>query len=84
MHNVETKNHTRLLPSLTLDRIQYRNYPEYIKAYEEYLENPENEELRNKMELEFNRATMSEEDFKEYLKFEEEINKKNTLHNNGE
>ena len=64
-----------LLPSLTLDRIQYRNYPEYIKAYEEYLENPENEELRNKMELEFNRATMSEEDFKEYLKFEEEINK---------
>jgi hypothetical protein len=57
-----------ILPELTLEKIQYRDNPEYIKAYEEYLKDPQNEDLRNKCELEYNRANLSKEDFYRYEK----------------
>lgn len=61
--------------SLTLMKIQYRDYPEYIKAYEAEMNDPENEELKQKSDLEFHRVTMDTTDFKHYLKYwEEEYN----------
>ncbi len=59
------------LPDLTLQKIQYRNHPEYIKAYEEYLSNPENKELKQKIELEHKKATMTEKEFEIYQKYQE-------------
>ena len=56
-----------LLPELTIIKIQYRNHPDYIKAYEDYLENPQDEELSRIKEVEYFRATMSDEEFKLYL-----------------
>lgn len=55
------------LPDLSITKIQFRNHPDYIKAYEDYLENPQNEELRKRKEIEYNKATMSDEEFKVYL-----------------
>ncbi|NOX46290.1 MAG: hypothetical protein GXO89_04855 [Chlorobi bacterium] len=59
------------VPDLTLQKIQYRNHPEYIKAYEEYLSNQENKELKQKLELEYKKATMTEKEFEIYQKYQE-------------
>lgn len=56
------------LPDFTLEKIQYRNYPNYIKAIDQYLENPNDPELKQKMELEYNKITMTKEEFKIYQK----------------
>jgi uncharacterized membrane protein len=52
--------------TLSLVKIQYRQYPDYIKAYEEYSKNPTNIELQKKVDYEFNRATMSPKEFEYY------------------
>ena len=31
--------------SLTITKIEFRNHPDYIKVYETYLEDPENQEI---------------------------------------
>lgn len=56
------------LSNLTITKIRYRNHPEYIKAYELYLENPQNEEIRQKLHLEYCKATMSKEEYEIFLK----------------
>ena len=63
---------TAIVPDLTITKIQFRNHPDYIKAYEAYLKNPDNEEIRDKMYNELNKATMSEKEFEEYMKHRNE------------
>lgn len=53
---------------VTLVRLQYRNHPAYVQAYERYLEDPKSEIRYQEMRLEFNRMRMTEEEFKEYEK----------------
>ncbi len=60
------------VPELSIIKIQFRNHPNYIKAYEAYLKNPDNEEIRDKMYNELNKATMSEKEFEEYMKHRNE------------
>ena len=48
---------------LAIVKIQFRNHPRYIKAYETYLTNKEDIKLRNVLTVEYYRATMSKEEF---------------------
>jgi len=59
------------LSNLTIAKVRFRNHPDYIKAYEMYLDNPQDEQLRQKLHLEYLRATMSKEEVEIYLKQEE-------------
>lgn len=61
-----------LVPNLTIIKIQFRNHPGYIKAYELYLENPRDEALMKNLDIEYHRATMSKEEFEMYLKATEQ------------
>ena len=58
------------LPDLTITKIQFRNHPDYIKAYEDYLKNPQNEGLRKNMDVEYHKATMTDEEFNMYMKYQ--------------
>lgn len=67
------------LPTIELVKLQYRNSPSYIKAFEENNLYPTNVSER-KLDLEYHRACMNEEDFKqyeEYLKQQNEYIKHN-------
>ncbi|MCU4166090.1 hypothetical protein [Carboxylicivirga caseinilyticus] len=69
-----------LISELTIAKIRFRNYPEYIHIIEALSADPQNEELRTKEEIEFYRITMSEEEFESYMKYRENQNKEeNTL-----
>lgn len=57
-----------LTPNLSIIRLQYRNHPAYIEAYSRYLEEPTNEAVIRKKELEYHRITMSPEEFALYEK----------------
>ena len=57
-----------LLPTLEIVKLQYRNKPEYIKAFENNSLYPSDESER-KLDLEYHRATMNAEDFKMYEEF---------------
>ena len=57
------------ISELTIVKFKFRNYPEYIKIYEAHINDPQNEELRIKNEIEFYRITMSEEEFKTYMDY---------------
>lgn len=63
------------LPEVTLVRFQYRNHPEYIKAYEQWNNNPEDKSIKRKLDIEYYRATLSEESFKKYMEYSERQNK---------
>ncbi|MFA6201440.1 MAG: hypothetical protein WC679_13645 [Bacteroidales bacterium] len=63
-------------PNLPIERIRYGNHPAYIKALENYLNHPDNPELKEKEHTEYLRATLSKEDFDMYLKYENETNQK--------
>lgn len=54
------------LSEFSLVKLQYRNHPGYIEAYAKYLEDPRNEELQRKKELEYYRIILTEEEFKMY------------------
>ena len=56
-----------VISNSALARIQLRNNPDYIKAYEEYQKDPQNMELRKKMNLEYYKATVSKEEYELYL-----------------
>ena len=58
-----------LISDLTIIKIQFRNHPDYIKAYELYMTNPQDESLIKNLDIEYHRATMSKEDFEMYLKY---------------
>jgi uncharacterized membrane protein len=57
-----------LLPSLFFVKLQYRNYPDYIKAYEAHEKDPHNRELRENLDIEYYR-TISEEAAENHIKF---------------
>lgn len=54
-------------PALTIVKFQFRNHPDYIKAYEQYGINPKDEMLSHKVEIEYKRATMTKQDFEKYM-----------------
>lgn len=56
-------------PELTILKIQYRNHPDYVKAFEASRMHPESMELREKMDIEYSRATMSADEFEAYRQF---------------
>jgi hypothetical protein len=58
-----------ILSDLSIIKLQFRNHPGYIKAYELYMNDPENETLVRNLDLEYQRATMSPEDFELYLMY---------------
>lgn len=47
------------ISDLTIVKIQYRGHPDYIKAYELYMANPKNIALKNNLDLEYQRISMS-------------------------
>jgi hypothetical protein len=55
-------------PALTIVKFQFRNHPDYIKVYEQYANNPKDEMLRQKLGIEYRRATMTQRDFENYMK----------------
>lgn len=54
------------LSSEKIEKFQYRNYPRYIEALDNYIENPENIELQNRLEVERMRVHLRAEEFKAY------------------
>lgn len=57
-----------LTPALAIVKFQFRNHPDYIKVYEQYNNNPQDEMLRHKVGIEYRKATMTKEDFENYMK----------------
>lgn len=55
--------------SLSIVKTQFRNHPQYIQAYELYEKDPIDPILIEKLDLEYHRATMTPEDFENYLKY---------------
>lgn len=55
-------------PALAIVKFQFRNHPDYIKIYEQCANNPKDEMLRQKLGIEYRRATMTQQDFENYLK----------------
>ncbi len=64
-----------LLPILTIIKFQYRDYPDYIKAYENYLSDPKNESLKNEKDIQYYKMVMTEEEFKSFLEYEKKLDK---------
>jgi hypothetical protein len=56
------------IPTYELVKIQYRNKPTYIKAFEENELHP-SQKSRQKLELEYMRTTLNDKQFKEYEDF---------------
>ena len=46
----------------TIIKIQYRNYPAYIKAYERLMDDPSSFEAREQLEIEYNKIIMPREE----------------------
>jgi hypothetical protein len=57
-----------MTPSLTITKIQFRNHPDYIRAYENYLQDQDNKEICEKLDIEFNKVIMSEKEFIDFMK----------------
>ncbi len=56
------------ISDLTIARIQLRNNADYIRALDEYEKDPQNVELRKKVNMEYYKATVSKEEYDLYLK----------------
>ncbi|HON20965.1 MAG TPA: hypothetical protein PLW70_06510 [Bacteroidales bacterium] len=52
--------------TLTIVKIRFRNHPDYIKAYEMYLNNPEDEELLQKLNREYLKTKEDKEEVEMY------------------
>jgi hypothetical protein len=55
---------------LTLIKIQFRNHPLYIEAFENYLSDRENKDYQIKLDIEYHRATYPKNEFDIYMRFE--------------
>jgi hypothetical protein len=55
-----------LTSELSIVRLHYRNHPDYIRAYEKYLDDPKNEVLIREKEKEYYRIILTEEEFNLY------------------
>jgi len=72
-----------VVPEIVRIKIQFSDHPEFIELYEQSISNPDDEELKEKVDLERHRITMSEEDFKNYQQFKQELkDNSGTLNNN--
>jgi len=60
-----------LLPNLAIEKFQYRNYPKYIEALENYVQDQSSQELKEKLDMEHRRVVYSEQDFKAFYPDEE-------------
>jgi hypothetical protein len=58
-----------ILPNLPIERIRFGNHPDYIKACEDNLNNPQNPELKEKKYIEYQKVTRSKDDFDMYMKY---------------
>ncbi|MFL5764293.1 MAG: hypothetical protein ACJ77K_10175 [Bacteroidia bacterium] len=58
-----------LTGNLALVKIQYRDAPAYVAAWEALEKDPYNPELQKKVDLERNRLILSPEDFKQYEEY---------------
>ncbi len=58
-----------LLSPLDIERIIYRNHPAYLEAFENYWKDPDNRKLRDKMEIELLKTTMTDEEVEQYLQY---------------
>ncbi len=52
------------IPGVTLLRLQYRNYPAYLKAREAHMKDPDNRELYENEQMEYYRMTLDSASFK--------------------
>jgi hypothetical protein len=59
------------MSDLGLVKIQFRNHPNYIKAYELYEKEPLNDSLRDNLGLEFKRTYMDDKTFNAYKKYQD-------------
>jgi hypothetical protein len=50
---------------LSIIKLQYRNHPAYIEAYVNYKEHPNDDRLLDKLDLEYQRVWISEEDYQQ-------------------
>ena len=60
--------------TLIIKKLQYRNHPQYIEAYENFLKDTENVELMRKVTIEHQRVILSEEEFEQYMREQESAN----------
>lgn len=51
---------------LSIVKLQYRNHPAYVEAYAKYKADPGNPILRDELDLEYKRIWLTEEEFNEY------------------
>jgi len=58
-----------LMSESTLVKIEYRDYPGYIKAFEAYNRDPGNDSLLRQVELERAKTFLSPEEYKDYEKY---------------
>lgn len=58
-----------LSPNLPIERIRFGNHPGYIKACEDCLNNPQNQEMKEKEHIEYLKATLSKENYDLYMKY---------------
>lgn len=61
-----------VIPNLTWVKIRFRNHPKYIEVYERHEKDLSNIDLANELWVEYQRATLNEEDFKNFMEFEYE------------
>jgi hypothetical protein len=61
-----------MTPPMTFAKMQYREHPLYIQAYENYQQNPQDPELIHKLDLERKRIILSKEEFEMYEKYKRE------------
>jgi hypothetical protein len=57
-----------VLSPLSIVKLQYRNYPAYVKAYENYLSDPGNVEFQRTEQMEYYRTLLNETEFNRYQK----------------
>lgn len=65
------------LSTTDIVKIEFRNHPDYIKAYEQYIVNPQDDSLKENLDLEYKKTFMDEETFSNYKKdiYKKEENK---------
>lgn len=71
-----------LVPSKFWLEIKYRNYPDYVQAYQRSLEQPNNKKVMLDWHKEYNKMHMADEEYQNYLKDIEFEKEEMALHKN--
>jgi glucan phosphoethanolaminetransferase (alkaline phosphatase superfamily) len=59
-----------LVPTRTFVNFRFRNYPKYLEVYEEFEKDQSNNTLRDKLHIEYNRATMDSVAFEYFMDYD--------------